>query len=775
MENPEARIGLKQRLANKLYPLALLIWVLISVGFPAIYYILEVKERNSTANNYAQNFSEKFKDIVLDAPTLWKYQHYKYKNVLRDTLQYNNEVTTIQILDAKKQSIPGYKYQADQADAWWNRHASFGSAPIVFNNRQIATVQVSLSQRDILEFTLAFFILSTTVGSSLAFLIYSFPVKVVGRMEGQIQDLIKEIQNSQAESDRLRVAAQVSKQRLGDLIQGVDAIVWEADVVTRKFTFVSQRAEEMLGYPTEQWLTNANFQTKYIHPDDYEEVVKLYQTAISQAKEQIIEYRAIAADNRILWLRDLVQVVKNEAGKARLLRGVIIDITKFKQAEEQLRHDALHDVLTGLPNRALFMQRLGKAVELAKRSQDYLFGVLFLDLDRFKFVNDSLGHKVGDQLLIEISRRLEICIRACDTVARLGGDEFVILLEDIKSISDATYVAERIQHDLALPFNLGGHEVFTATSIGIALSTAGYDRPETLLRDADTAMYHAKSQGKARHQVFDTTMHTHAVAMLQLDSDLRRAVERQEFRLFYHPVVSLTTGKITGFEALVRLWHPDRGLISPAEFMPVAEETGLIMPISEWVLREACYQTSIWQKQFYLDPPLTIGVNLSGKHFKQPDLVKQIDKVLQASGLEPCSLKLEITERVLMENTALVTDTLSQLRALGVHICLDDFGTGYSSLSYLHRFPIDTLKIDRSFVSNMSVGDAKENSKFQIIQTIVILAHKLNIDLIAEGVETKEQLAELKQMKCKYAQGYFFSKPLNSKAVEALMAAQVQW
>ncbi len=772
---PEAKIGLKQRLANQLYPVALLIWLLVSVGFPVVYYILEVNDRQRNATHYAEDFSEKLEGLFPQAADLRKEQNQKYTEILRNALQYNNEIISIQILDEKGQSIPSYKYQTQKADTWWNRNAPLGSAPIIFNKRSIATVEVRLSQRDILEVTLGFFVLSTVVGSSLAFLVYSLPINIIGKTERQIQDLIKEIQSSQAESNRLRVAAQLSEQRLGDLIQGVNAIVWEADAATGKFTFVSQRAVELLGSPIEQWLTTANFWNKFIHPDDRKEVVKLYQTAISQAKEQIIEYRAIAADNRIVWLRDLVQVVKNEAGKARLLRGVIIDITKFKQAEEQLRHDALHDVLTGLPNRALFMQRLGKAVELSKRSQDYLFAVLFLDLDRFKFVNDSLGHKVGDQLLIEISRRLEKCIRACDTVARLGGDEFVILLEDIKNVGDTTYVAERIQQELALPFNLGGHEVFTATSIGIALSTASYDRPETLLRDADTAMYHAKSQGKARHQVFDTTMHTHAVAMLQLDSDLRRAVERQEFRLFYHPVVSLTTGKITGFEALVRLWHPDRGLISPAEFMPVAEETGLIMPISEWVLREACYQTSIWQKQFHLEPPLTIGVNLSGKHFKQADLVKQIEKVLQTSGLEPCSLKLEITERVLMENTALVTDTLSQLRALGVHICLDDFGTGYSSLSYLHRFPIDTLKIDRSFVSNMSVGDDQENSKFQIIQTIVILAHKLNIDLIAEGVETKEQLAELKQLKCKYAQGYFFSKPLNSKAVEALMAAQVQW
>jgi diguanylate cyclase (GGDEF)-like protein/PAS domain S-box-containing protein len=312
-------------------------------------------------------------------------------------------------------------------------------------------------------------------------------------MEEQIQNLIQTIQIAKTESDRLRVVAQASEQRFRDLVQGVDAIVWEADAVNYQFTFVSQQAEELLGYPVEQWLTYSDFQTKYIHPDDREKVVKLYQLAISEAKEQVIEYRAIAADGRVLWLRDLLQVVNNEAGQASLLRGVMVDITKFKHAEEQLRHDALHDVLTELPNRALFMNRLGQVVELAKRKQDYLFAVLFLDLDRFKVINDTLGHKVGDQLLIEISRRLEICIRSCDTVARLGGDEFVILLEDIKNISDATYVAERIQQELALPINLSGHEVFAETSIGIALSTTAYTRPEALLRDADTAMYHAKS------------------------------------------------------------------------------------------------------------------------------------------------------------------------------------------------------------------------------------------------------------------------------------------
>lgn len=773
MEDKNRDIGIGKRLSNWLYPQALLIWLLVSVGFPALYYIIETNQQKRSTTIYAQELSEKLENVILEAPTKWKSQKDKYNRIISSDLLLRSGVATIQVLDKTGQSIAAYEHRTEQANKWWNQNAPLGSAPIILNNRKIGTVQIRLPQTDTLKVTLAFLILSTIVSTLEAFLI-SAPVRFVKDMEAQLQSLIKNIQSSHTESNRLRVIAQISEQRFRELLQGMGAIAWEADAVNYKFTFVSQQAEKILGYPVEEWLTNTDFHTKYIHPDDRLQVTNAYLSARSQSKQQVIEYRVITADGRVLWLRDLVQVVKNKAGIVQLLRGVMTDITKYKHAEEQLQHDAFHDVLTGLPNRALFMHRLGQVVELAKRSQDYLFAVLFLDLDRFKVINDSLGHKVGDQLLIEISRRLEICIRSCDTVARHGGDEFVILLEDIKNVKDAIYVAERIQQELALPLNLSGHDVFAATSIGIALSTAGFNQPENLLRDADTAMYHAKSLGRSRHQVFDISMHTQAVAMLQLESDIRRAIERQEFRLYYQPIVSLSTGRITGFEALLRLWHPERGLVSPAEFLPIAEETGLIMPISEWVLREACYQLRLWQVQFPLNPPLTISVNLSNKHFQQPGLVKQIEQTLQTTGLDACSLKLEITESVIMEHTALATAMLSQLRALGVHICLDDFGTGYSSLSYLHRFPIDTLKIDRSFVSNMSVGD-EENSKIQIIQTIIILAHKLGIDLIAEGVETQEQLAQLRQMKCKNAQGYFFSKPVSSKAVEALMATQPQW
>ena len=443
------------------------------------------------------------------------------------------------------------------------------------------------------------------------------------------------------------------------------------------------------------------------------------------------------------------------------------EVVERKRAEEQLRYGAFHDPLTGLPNRTLFMDRLGHALERTRRREDYSRGaaVLFLDLDRFKVVNDSLGHSMVDQLLIECARRLEACLRAADTVARLGGDEFVILLEDIQGMDDATYVAVRIQDGLAPPFSLDGRQTYISASIGIVLSTMGYDRPEDILRDADIAMYRAKVLGRARYEVFDTTMRDLAVARLGLETDLRRAVEQQEFRLYYQPIVLLETGAVVGFEALVRWQHPERGLVLPPEFIPVAEETGLIIPIGQWVLREACHQLREWQSQFPMDPPLTISVNFSAKQFAQADLIEQVSRVLQETGIEPGSLRLEITESVIVEEAATATTTLAQLRTLGVEVQIDDFGMGYSALSYLHRLPIDTLKVDRTFVAKMGAdGDGSE-----IVRTVLALARDMGMSVIAEGVEAEYQLAKLKELRCEYAQGHLFAKPTDGKTAGALI------
>lgn len=435
----------------------------------------------------------------------------------------------------------------------------------------------------------------------------------------------------------------------------------------------------------------------------------------------------------------------------------------LQESKEHFRHAAFHDALTGLPNRALLADHLKLAIERAKRREDHLFAVLFLDLDRFKNINDSLGHTIGDQLLIAIARRVEGCLRPMDTVARLGGDEFAILLDGLEDFSHAIHVAERVQDELMQPFNLKGHEVYTTASIGIALSTTGYDHPENILRDADIAMYRAKDNGKARYELFDTVMHTRAVALLKLENDLRRAIERQEFRVFYQPIISLQTDQIAGFEALVRWEHPERGFVSPDEFIPLSEETGLIMEIGHFVLRESCRQMREWQKS--LQRPLMLSVNLSGKQFIQSNLIGQIKGILDETDFDPRWLRLEITESVVMENAEAATSMLLQLRELGAHLSIDDFGTGYSSLSYLHRFPVTTLKIDRSFIGRMGEGD--ENS--EIVRTIMTLANNLGMEVVAEGVETEEQLAQLRTLKCEYGQGYLFSRPVNAEAAEMLI------
>ncbi|HMF56180.1 MAG TPA: EAL domain-containing protein, partial [Pyrinomonadaceae bacterium] len=377
-------------------------------------------------------------------------------------------------------------------------------------------------------------------------------------------------------------------------------------------------------------------------------------------------------------------------------------------------------------------------------------------LDRFKVINDSLGHMVGDQLLVGIARRLEVCLRPGDTVARLGGDEFTILLEDLSDATDAIEIAQRIQRELTVPFNIGGHEVFTTTSIGIAPSSIGYDRAEDILRDADTAMYRAKMLGKNRYEVFDKAMHDRAMNLLQMETDLRRAVDRQEFFLEYQPIVELKTGKVHGFEALVRWQHPERGMISPLDFIPVAEENGLIIPLGKWVLREACQQLRRWQEQLSDNSSFNLSVNLSSRQFSQPDLVEQIAETIKETAVNPKGLKLEITESMVMENIDTAVDMLMRLRSLNVEISLDDFGTGYSSLSYLHRFPINTLKIDRSFVSRMT--ESSENA--EIVRTIATLARSLEMDVVAEGIEKERQFEQLKALNCEYGQGYLFSEPV---------------
>jgi diguanylate cyclase (GGDEF)-like protein/PAS domain S-box-containing protein len=522
---------------------------------------------------------------------------------------------------------------------------------------------------------------------------------------------------------------------------------------------------EMVGYSEEELLAS-NFQA-ITHEDDLADMTaqvgKLLESRFSTYQ---MELRYNHKRGHVVWVLLSVTAIRDSLTDSVNLIFQIQDITDRKRAEERLLHEAFHDMLTGLPNRALFMDHLKLSVERGKRREDRLFAVLFLDLDRFKIINDSLGHMVGDQLLVGIARRLEICLRPGDTVARLGGDEFTVLLEDLASVTEAIDVAERLQKALALPFNLNGHEVFATVSIGIALSSTGYDRPEEVLRDADTAMYRAKMLGKARHEVFDKTMHARAMNLLQMESDLRRAIERREFILHYQPIVELETGTIRGFEALIRWQHPERGFVSPDEFITIAEETGLITPIGQWVLEEACRQIRLWQDEFPQFPPLQVSVNLSSKQFINSNLTEQIRRILRETNVQPQSLKLEITESMVMENFETAVEMLEQLRTLGLEFSIDDFGTGYSSLSYLHRFPISTLKIDRSFVSRM----IENNENAEIVRTIIMLARSLKMNVVAEGVETRDQLAQLALLECEYGQGYYFSRPLDAKGAARLLA-----
>ncbi|MDZ8239804.1 MAG: EAL domain-containing protein [Nostoc sp. ChiQUE01a] len=467
-----------------------------------------------------------------------------------------------------------------------------------------------------------------------------------------------------------------------------------------------------------------------------------------------------------------IRVAERTAELIKANQKLLTEITERKRAESQLLQLAFHDALTGLPNRAAFINRLRHAINYSKRHSDYLFAVLFIDLDRFKVINDSLGHHKGDQFLLAIASRLELCVRSIDTAARLGGDEFTILLEGIQDVSDAIKVADRIEQELKLPFELDGQEIFTTASIGIALSsTINYERPEDVLRDADTAMYRAKMLGRARYELFNSNMYANALAKLQLETDLRRAIERLELRVYYQPIVSLTSGSILGFEALLRWEHSERGLLSPADFIPLAEETGLIFSIGKWVLHEACAQMQAWRASHSSNLLKKISVNLSLKQFSQPDLIEQIGQILKSTGLNADSLVLDITESVIVENGDRVIATLSQLREIGIQLSIDDFGTGYSSLGRLYNFPISLLKIDRSFISSIS-----SNSKnLEIIEILVTLAHKLGVDVLAEGIETKEQLALVRKLNCEYGQGHFFSVPLNSSAAEALIKANPQW
>ena len=463
-------------------------------------------------------------------------------------------------------------------------------------------------------------------------------------------------------------------------------------------------------------------------------------------------------------------IIFTQAGWIPLLPPVLgLIITSVTVLAYKLWYSSLHDNLTNLPNQLFFLKNVQQVLVATENSPQHRFAVLYIDIDQFKMINESIGHILGDKLLINFSQRLKTCVESKGIVARVGGDEFAILLKNIADAQEATTIAKKIQQQIALPFQYDGQEIFTTISIGIAYNQTGLiHQPEYFLRDAHTAMYRAKDLGKARHQVFATGMHTQIVKRFQLETDIRRAIENQEFILYYQPIVSLQTSKIVGFEALIRWHHPENGFISPGEFIPVAEEAGLIVPLGKWIFEEACRQLAVWQVQYPSKPPLMMSINLSGKQLMDHDLVEYIATTIQNTGLDGRGLKLEITESVAMEDVENAIAILLQLRNLNIQLSIDDFGTGYSSLSYLRRFPVNTLKVDRSFVMRMNESD----EDVAIVNTIIMLSHSLGMNVVAEGIETKEEQEMLNTLNCEYGQGYFFSKPLDSQSANNLLHQQ---
>jgi diguanylate cyclase (GGDEF)-like protein/PAS domain S-box-containing protein len=504
----------------------------------------------------------------------------------------------------------------------------------------------------------------------------------------------------------------------------------------------------------------------YADPKRRDEFVRILE---ERSTVTDFESQARRKDGTVIWISENARAVRKPDGRLDYFEGTVVDITERKRMEEQLVRGALYDGLTGLPNRSLLHELIGRSLDRARRKSNHLFAAMIMDLDRFKMVNDSMGHAQGDRLLVAFARRLAAFLPPDATFGRLGGDEFCLLIEDIRDTAPATALADRILEALSLPFELEGREVYAGASIGIAIGNGQYQAAEEVLRDADTAMHRAKNAGKARYEVFDASMHAKAVHLLTLETDLRKAVERKEFRLHYQPIVSLEDGALTGFEALIRWKHPRLGMVSPMDFIPLAEDTGLIVPIGEWVLREACRQLADWRKMMAGGRKLTMSVNISGKQLDDLGFIGLIEGILLDSGLEASCLKLEVTESAIMGNPEMAATILEKLKRMGLHLSLDDFGTGYSSLSYLHRFPFHNLKIDRSFISKIEGGEKDE----EIVRVINSLARNLGMSVVAEGIETQGQWDLLQKLECGYGQGYYFSKPLEEGAACDLISRNI--
>lgn len=582
---------------------------------------------------------------------------------------------------------------------------------------------------------------------------------------GLVRSYLIDISQHRQTEQQLRL----SEARYAAAAKGANDGLWDWDLTTNTIYF-SDRWKSMLGYTNPEIGDSPDEWFNRIHPHDQDRVTEDLSAHLRGETPQFeCEYRILHKNSDYLWFRCRGLALRNDQNQPFRVAGSQTDVTAYHSTRAQLEYKALHDEMTQLPNRVLFMERLTHAFRLAKRHNHRIFAVLFLDLDRFKLINDSLGHTVGDQLLIEVAKRLQGCLRKQDTTARFGGDEFAILLDAVEDTDEAIQITQRILNALKTTISLKEHEVYTSASIGIAVSSPDYRSPEELLQDADTAMYRAKKQGKNCFEVFCTGMRAQVNTQLQLETDLQRAIKNNELHLVYQPIVDLKNENIIGFEALLRWHHPERGLVPPSEFIPVAEDAGLMVAIDWWVLTEACQQMSHWLTTYSNASNLTINVNISAHQFLQPTFCEKVTAILQETRMQPHHLKLEITEGVILSNAPNISEQLNKLKELGIRLAIDDFGTGYSSLSYLYAFPLDVLKVDYSFVSRMDQDNGRE-----IVRTIVNLGHNLKMEVVAEGVETKTQQDYLQEMGCEYAQGYLFSRPLDSEAVASILANQHQ-
>ncbi len=737
MKNLSTNIKFSKTLAKWLYPITMIIGCAISLTTPATFYLIESQSLQKTANLYAEDLGDDFEKLAQNESRYWKYQTKRFQGILSNFAP-KKHLVSIRIKNLENQPIRGYKYQNETIPNWQKEFLTTGQAPIIFNNRQLGIVEVTISETNVLINTTLIFLVSTGAGIALALLAYRFPLAISTRQE----------ENSQ--------------QQLNELVQGLNAIVWEAEAVSQKFLFVSQAAQDILGYPIQKWFDDPHFKESFILPEDRQEIeICSNLEVLSQQDKIVIEYRAKTTNGTLIWLRDSIQIIKNENNQPWLLRGVIVDITTQKQAENQLRHLAFHDPLTKLLNRGAFMNELNRVIKHS--SSNNLFAVLYLDLDRFKTINDSLGHLIGDRLLIAVGHKITASVRSFDKVGRLGGDEFVILLEQIKDVSEVTQVAQRIISQFKKPFYLNEQEIVVTTSIGIALSQTKQYQAEEILRDADNALYRAKNLGKNRYELFDSQMQQLASVKLQLETDLRRAIKLNQIEVFYQPIINIKEKTIAGFEALARWHHPKRGLVSPVEFIPIAEETGLILSLSEYVLETAARQIKQWQKQYRQE--LSLNVNISPIEFIQPNFTAKIFEILEKNNFCGSKLILEITESTLIKDLTQAQLIIKQLLRQNINIALDDFGTGYSSLSYLYQLPINKIKIDRSFVQDLEF----DLDKLEVIRAIANLGNNLGINLVAEGIENLQQFKIINQLNCCYGQGYLFSQPITAEGAEALI------